>query len=164
MKSEAPQIHSVAPSHGLGVWRDVVVFVWRKGIDRAAAERYVGLLAQTAAKSSAGVTGINLIEPAATLPDDDLRKLIALGTAKAAKILCGATVAEGEGFRASVVRAVTTGIAMLTRKSFPLKTFSRVPEAAGWVVENRQRAGALAMTPEELAAAIEAVRGQIPAR
>lgn len=75
-----------------------------------------------------------------------------------------AAVIEGAGFWASAARSILTGLALMSRSRFPLRTFSEMNEAARWLVKYIQPPVPL----EELQAAMkeldEARREPRPAR
>ncbi len=52
-------------------------------------------------------------------------------------VRASALVFEGEGFSASMVRAVATGLALLARTSFPHHVFADVTAAADWLARRQ---------------------------
>lgn len=75
-----------------------------------------------------------------------------------------AAVIEGAGFWASAARSVLTGLALMSRTRFPLRSFAGTNEAARWLVKHIRPAVPL----EELLAALreldQARREHRPAR
>jgi hypothetical protein len=67
-----------------------------------------------------------------------------------------ATVFEASGFRASVVRSMSTSVAMKSRSHFPRRTFNSVLEAVHWVSEGQEDQ----VEGAALLAAIESVRAR----
>lgn len=51
------------------------------------------------------------------------------------EIRASALVYEGDGFRAAAIRAVVTGINLVTKTAYPHKIFGSVSSAADWMCE-----------------------------
>jgi len=68
-----------------------------------------------------------------------------------------ALVCEATGFRASVVRSVSTSVALQSRSHFPRRTFNSVAAAVHWVSEGQEDPGEGAA----LLAAVESARARL---
>jgi hypothetical protein len=72
-------------------------------------------------------------------------------------ILAQATLIEGSGFQAATVRAIVSGLDLMTRSSCPKKTFSEVAPAVAWCLSHAAE-GRGAQRDTTLAAALLAMR------
>lgn len=51
------------------------------------------------------------------------------------RLAAAALVYEAQGFKATVVRSVATGLAMASRITHPMRVFAELPAACSWVAE-----------------------------
>lgn len=123
-------------AHGVGTWRNVLVAVWRTETRAAAVERVSQVLGARAA-THRDVALLQVVEAGATAPDVDARRAIS-GMLKrhASVIRCSAVVYEGDGFRAATLRAVVTGISLLSRPSYPHVVFGSTIAAINWTARH----------------------------
>lgn len=82
---------------------------------------------------SPGVRVVIIVEPSARLPSKLLRNQIAQMMSRSRrKIRVTALVYEGSGFGAASIRAVVTGLNIVSRHPFPYRVFSSVSSALAW--------------------------------
>jgi hypothetical protein len=72
-------------------------------------------------------------------------------------VLASAVVMEGDGFRASMVRSVATGLAVVARQPFPHRVFARTADAAEWI-DLRLGGSAQHASAAEISVALEELR------
>lgn len=75
-------------------------------------------------------------------------------------LLAQATVIEGTGFQAAAVRAVVTGLDVMSRTTGPKKTFATLEPAVAWCLARRPES-VRATSPAEVIAAIAAARAAL---
>jgi hypothetical protein len=122
--------------HGVGVWRNVLMVVWRGDTRAAAVDRVSALLAELT-RSHRDVSLLQVIEEGATAPDSDARRaLSSMLKQHSGAIRCSAVVYEGDGFRAATLRAVVTGISLLGRPACPHVVFASTMAAINWTARH----------------------------
>lgn len=114
-------------------YQDLVLQLWHKQttLDGVAALRTA--IGKVADESKEGLRLLIVVEPGAAMPPREARGKIAdFMTDYRASIRATALAFEGEGFRAASIRAVVTGLNLLTHHPFPYGVFSTIPEALNW--------------------------------
>lgn len=110
------------------------MFAWWIDAPDVAAVKTLAEVMETFSAKHLRVGGFNFVTATkATQFTDETRRLVAEIRAKhAPKQLAIATVIEGDGFRAAAVRAVASGLNMLSREPFPSKNFDTLEDAVPW--------------------------------
>jgi len=75
-----------------------------------------------------------------------------------------ATVILAEGLRGSLHRSVLTGLQLLAPAPHPTKVFATIPDAAWWLSPHVGQTCGLAVTPEEITAAVDELAARFAAR
>ena len=134
--------------------RNLLVMVWHGQPAEAMLKRLEALVRGPLEQQDSVLT-LTVIEQSAAPPSADIRKAIArLMDSKANRIRASALVFEGNGFRASTVRSVATGLSLLARRPYPHRTFATVKEAAMWLsLEDH-----CALEPDDIAAVVQRTR------
>jgi hypothetical protein len=113
-------------------WQNVAIVVWRYKT-RAEDVRFASDALHIFSKDNPeGVGLVQIIEDrgeAVSLPPDARAAISKLLDRGRQYIKCSTIVFAGEGFRASAVRGIVTGIAWLTRPGFPHQVFARTSDA-----------------------------------
>jgi hypothetical protein len=113
-------------------WQNVAIVVWRYKT-RAEDVRLASDALHIFSKDNPeGVGLIQIIEDrgeVVSLPPDARAAISKLLDRGRQYIKCSTIVFAGEGFRASAVRGIVTGIAWLTRPGFPHQVFARTSDA-----------------------------------
>jgi hypothetical protein len=120
-------------NHVIATWQSVMVLVFRveTTLDAVAASQTV--FDELASEHPSGVFLLTIVEADALMPSVVARDGMAEFLRKAAgRMVLSAVVFEGTGLRATVVRSIVAGLAMLTNYPFPHKHFPRVSGAANW--------------------------------
>ena len=128
----------------------------------AAVRATIAPIGAAARRAPGEIAVVIVVEPSSPVPGDDVRA--AFGDLIRADHAIRATVivAEGSGFRSSLVRSVVTSLLLLARQTAPMKVTSTVPEAAKWAAaQGATRAGS--ELEREVVQAVEAARGKIGA-
>ena len=106
------------------------IAVWRgSGIDES--HMFYREMKAGIARFGSGIGHLAVIEPGTPLPPPEARKIIARvfnehpGAVSAVSVAC-----EGQGFFASAVRSVATGLMMLTRTPVPFRLSGSVVDSA----------------------------------
>jgi hypothetical protein len=122
----------------IAVWDRVVVAVFRGRTTVAGLRSGREVIAQHAAACNGPILLLTLIEANAPLPHLDARvEIITLLKEANGKVERSGIVFEGEGFRASTVRAIVAGVSLFSRPEFPHRIFSSVGGAARFLVGGR---------------------------
>ncbi len=126
-------ISHVTPEYALAKFGPVLIQLWERGTPLEGARRALSL-ARSYATTTAGPTCTLIIVPARSAPPSaEVRK--ALGAMPDVLPGCAGLglVREGSGFRASGVRAVMTGMMLMSRHKAPHQVFSSTRAASLWL-------------------------------
>ncbi|HEX5101634.1 MAG TPA: hypothetical protein VFV94_19115 [Polyangiaceae bacterium] len=142
--------------HGAGVWRNLLIVVWRKET-RADAVEGVSAILTAVARRHSDVALLQVIEEGATAPDSDARRALStMLRTHGGAIRCSAVVYEGDGFRAATLRAVVAGIALLGRPVYPHVVFASTMAAINWTARHFSHDGPV--WAEQVRNAVDEVR------
>jgi hypothetical protein len=112
---------------------DIVLQIWHKETTMAGVASLRAAIAKVASESAAGLRLLVVVEAGAAMPPRNARASIAaFMTEFKSSIRATGLAFEGEGFRAASVRAVVTGLNMLTQHPFPYAVFRTVDQALEW--------------------------------
>jgi len=132
----ALKIHARDDAHAVATWTNVLIAVWRTETRAAALDGVSQALGELVA-AHPEVALIQVVEAGATAPDAEARRAIAAMLRRYAdSIRCSAVVFEGDGFQAATLRAVVTGIAILSRPSYPDVVFGSTVAAINWTARH----------------------------
>lgn len=122
--------------HGVGVWRNLLIVVWRKDTRADAVAGVSAVLGELGERHS-DIALLQVIEENATAPDTEARRALSTMLRQhGGSIRCSAIVYEGDGFRAATLRAVVTGIALLSRPAYPHVVFASTIAAINWTARH----------------------------
>jgi hypothetical protein len=108
-----------------------IVLIWLSAPTMEAVDELVKLLAPVQGKE-ASVDLLAVILPIRGMPEDQTRRAMA-ESMKSSSLRRIALVTEGEGFMASIVRSVISGISLLTRTPIPQKVVASFEEVRPWL-------------------------------
>lgn len=161
--SEPAELLSVDANHAVATWRRVFVHVWRMHTTLPVARASMANLKMFGAERPGGIGMITIIGAGAPPPSTEVSRELA-SMIRNAEVRASAVAFEGGGFRASIVRSVITGLAILARPPYPHFVTGTLAEASDWLIESLDRAGVEAFaSPAELTAAIDRLRSDLPA-
>lgn len=147
------------PDHAFGYVPGAVLYVWR-GVITVEAVRSLAETMEVARGDSDGIPGLLLgvVEAGTPPPASDVRKAMAeLLREGKGFVQASALAFEGEGFAASMVRAVATGLALLARQPFPHQVFATVSSAVE-SLEGSVAEGSAGTRARPILAAMDALR------
>ncbi len=129
-------VHARDDAHCVGTWKNVAISVWRTQTRPAAVARMSQILGELVSRHH-DVALIQVVEGGATAPDADARRAIStMLRLYSDSIRCSAVVFESDGFRAATLRAVVTGIALLSRPPYPHVVFASTIAAINWTARH----------------------------
>lgn len=112
-------------------WKNVVIANWHTATTTQGIAALEGEVAKACEATTEMVGLLQVIGTKSSPPDAAARQaLSAVFQRHQARIACNTVLVEGGGFLAASVRAVVTGLAMVSRLSFPLEVYSTPAEAA----------------------------------
>jgi hypothetical protein len=89
---------------------------------------------------------LQVVPPSAIAPEAPARTAVAKLLKDSDDIVsCSATVYEGSGFRAAMVRSIIAGINTLARQKYPTRVFATLNEAATWIAQTHSN-----ISPEQV--------------
>lgn len=115
----------------------VCVVLWRGAVTPESFALQSAALSEVVGRHPEGAGFLCVIEPTARPPDDELRRRSAeMITSHGKKLRCVATVVEGSGLKASITRAVLSGISLLARdRTTTADYFADARAGASWMTE-----------------------------
>jgi hypothetical protein len=146
--------------HCVAIWERVVIQIWY-GETRVPAVQAMSRACEDLLRTAQGdVSTVALIEASAPAPDHAGRKALADWSGRvAARFARAAVIAEGGGFRSSLVRGVGLAFTTLTPHRLPFKFFATVADAATYLGPSLSQPQA---GPRDLETAISALRVEGP--
>ena len=122
--SAEPELEITVSDHhwSAGHWGPMLIFVWR-GVTSVERVTTVGrLTSEVAARCPNGVGVLVVLEPEASTPNEEARKLLASVMRDRSAVVKGLAYAVvGAGFGAAAVRAVIAGLSLLAREERGVK-------------------------------------------
>ncbi|MDD9965437.1 MAG: hypothetical protein OXR73_04375 [Myxococcales bacterium] len=123
--------------HASGTYENFLIVIWRHSTPVQEARQLCENLAALARERGSEVHLISIVEDTARPPNAAARRALAAVLADNAKVVKSSSVIqEGNGFRASMVRSIVTGLAMLARPPFPHHVFPLVNDALAYHAEH----------------------------
>lgn len=154
MAGSRVRIVYAARAAGWGLVDHTLLTYWSLGMDVKLATRYMEdvftLNRQT--PSDAVGSALSFVAQTSAMPSAEVRKILALPLPnQRPRQAGGAIVFEGDGFRASAIRAVTTALALLVSRSAPpFRAFATMPEALTYVIDRAYVVGGVKLDEHAL--------------
>lgn len=149
-------VHDEPGQHAFYTWQNIMITCWSQRATGPAIEKVAHYRELMDREHPEGVSVIYLIADQAGLPTPEARtgvkELMARFSKKRA---CLAILIQGEGFWASAMRGVITGVRMLVPLNFPMQIFGRVNELAAWLPERHAHQTGVYVAPTELGVVLE---------
>lgn len=135
---------------------DVLVLWWRNAPAIAAVRVLADTLERVTKAHGAKYKMLVINSTSAKTPDSEARDaMIASNRLIANRLSAVALAIEGEGFGAAAVRAVISGMFLVLKPPYPLKTHNDVVSAARWLIDSPP---ASTVTADDLVARVAAER------
>jgi hypothetical protein len=140
-------------------WRDVAFVHWLARADAPAMERVHGVLRQVVSEHPRGVSFIHVAHEGVGLPDAGARQALTQMMAEFAEVtVCVGVVLRGNGFWASAMQSVLTGLRLLAPpRRWQMRFANHQSEIAGWVAKAHEQRTQRALDPGELETVLEHV-------
>ena len=163
--AEPARLLGCDPNHRIGTSGSVFFVLWKGDVECRIAERVqVSLRAFAQSLEGRRAALLTVVEHGAPLPSSDARTALAnILRYNADEVLASAVVMEGDGFRASAVRSVATGLALVARQPFPHRVFPRTLDATEWLAQRLSGEPGSA-TAVEISRAMDEIRADVSAR
>jgi hypothetical protein len=153
---ELKLLDSEPGSFAFYTWQNIMIACWSKRAEGHSIERIARLRESMADAHPEGVSVIYLIANEAGLPTAEARAGVRQLMARFSKQrACLAIVIQGEGFWASGMRAVITGVRLLVPIKFPMGVFAGVDAVAQWLPEWHERRTGVRLAPGQLLGVLE---------
>ena len=130
-----PRILSSDRNHCTAVWGPLFFVVWMGEVEVRTTELIqTRLRAHGESQPNGRAALFTIVEETAPLPDGKGRTALSnILRFCADEVFASAVVMEGDGFRASAVRSVATGLSIVARQPFPHRVFRKVQDGAQWI-------------------------------
>jgi hypothetical protein len=133
--TENATIIRVDEDHASGIWRSILIYVWRLVTRPEVVDEHQKYITKLVAGGPGPLAMMIVCEAKSEMPDAPTRtKLAGTLDAMAKVATCAAMVHEGTGFRGAAVRGVVTLLNTVARQPFPYKSFGTVDAAANWML------------------------------
>jgi hypothetical protein len=158
------RVFSEDRNHVTFSWGPLLGTVWKVETVVSAVEQLRDILHSLAASQPSKKVGVlTIIAADAPLPSTEARSaLVNLFRGSAEMVVCSAVVFEGSGFRASAVRSVATGLALLARQPFPHRIFSNTRGAFEWTDSEMERDTGISLGVAQLERDLGLLRSRLP--
>ncbi|MET0389731.1 MAG: hypothetical protein ABW321_27410 [Polyangiales bacterium] len=147
---EPPTIAFEADGCVMAGWRNVTIAVWgTQGTMVLVSE--LTELARRQARQYPRISSVHLVVNQAPLPTSDARAELQNLTAQYdARLVALVTMIEGTGFWASAMRSFITGMHVLERRSYKIKTCSTPHEVGQWLAGPHSADSGVEVSSEQL--------------
>lgn len=161
-RHHAPEViegETIGEGWAVGRVGPVLLQIWRDGTPIEGAQAAVAAAKELAFSDLPRIATLIVVPQGSKLPESDARAVLSGLPTELGRGVGVALAFEGSGFRAAAVRAVLSGIMLLSRHRVPHDVFPSVERAAGWL--QPKLVGAL--DARTLASATRELRARIPA-
>lgn len=135
---------------------NVVAHVWRGQMTDDIARRFVEVNEVVLRAHPEGVSFVSWIQEGAALPTPGARKITSEIMARYSSVIaCIAVVMEGSGFWASAMRSAITGIGLLAKGEFIMRSHRTIGEVGMWFPEHHRSRTGVSVTSAELRELVE---------
>lgn len=140
------------PGHfALYAWQNIMIVCWSKHGTGPTMQKVSRARDEMDRLHPEGVSVIYLIAHGSGLPDADARREAQnLMDRYSARRACMAVVLYGQGFWVSGMRAVITGVRLLTQRKFAMEIFGSEEELIAWLPARHERDTGVPVDPARL--------------
>jgi hypothetical protein len=144
-------------------WKNITVVVWWAQPDAASVGRLSRVTELRRTQHPAGMSNIHLIKGNIALPDAETRRaLVQLMHELGPYLAASAVVVGGDGFWASTMRSVVTGMRVLTPRSYEMRLHSSSADVVAWLPQVHARRTGVTVEPDALRAVLVRAEAQMP--
>ncbi len=160
MLQDPPTVDATDAAQVIGTWRGHTLVIWAGTPTLKAAEAAARVIRRNVRLKPRRSAYFAMLRHGLDLPDAGFRQVfIQLGQDLRDELECIAVIIEGNGFVASALRGVVTGIGIAARLRYPLRCFASVEDAGEWVRTRLYRSGGSLGSPAELKVAFGLLAG-----
>lgn len=158
-QSAATSLYRAPGHYTIAQWEEIGIVHWLARGDSAAMERVHATLEPMVQAHPKGVSFIHIIHDGAGLPDADARKVLTrMMDAFAAATVCVGVVLLGNGFWASAMQSVLTGLRLLAPpRRWQMRFETTNEEMACWVVSAHEARTGRKIDPDLLTGVLTGV-------
>jgi hypothetical protein len=124
---------NVVPPIQVIVWHDIFVMIDDGSADVLVYERLRQLGIEQSKRYPKGLGCLAIVPPNATPPPDQVRAAINAALASIS-LCCFCWLVEGSGFQGAMVRAVLTGMRLVSSFGYPTQIATHLDEAVAWIL------------------------------
>jgi hypothetical protein len=149
-------------------WKNVVVVVWRGEATESHVRRLANAIVRLTPGWPSGFSAVHVTYQGGALPSAGARSVFMEMMGRHGGHIVGTgVVLKGNGFWASAVQGVITGLRMLSPKSFSIRIEHTVPPVAQWLAPMHTERTGTTVHPNELIDAVETatsrfMNGELP--
>ncbi len=132
-------------------WQNLTIVIWARQATGATVARLAHVTEAKAREFHEGFSNVHIVKNGAGMPTPEARDGFVKMMAKhSAELACVGTVLLGSGFWVSALQSVTTGMRMISPRSFDHRINNSLEALVGWLPkEHRARTG-VSINPKEL--------------
>jgi hypothetical protein len=136
-------------------WKNITVTVWWTQPDASDVARLSRVSELRREQYPAGISNIHLIKGNIALPDAETRHaLVQLMRELGPYLAASAVVVGGDGFWASTMRSVVTGMRVLTPRTYEMRLHSSIADVVDWLPTVHTRRTGVTVDAEVLRAVL----------
>jgi hypothetical protein len=156
LPSPAKLLDSEAGAFAVFGWQNLTIVIWPCQATGSAVRRLARVTESKAREFRDGFSNVHIVKNGAGMPTEEARAgFVQMMEKHSAELACVGTVLLGSGFWVSALQSVTTGMRMISPRSFDHRINNSIDALVSWLPkEHRKRTGA-SIDPKELKTVIE---------
>ena len=132
-------------------WLNTTIVVWPRHATGPVVDRLAQVTRRKVREYKSGFSNFHLVKDGAGLPTPEAREgFVAMMHEHSGSLACVATVLLGTGFWVSALQSVTTGLRMLSPRSFDHRTTNSIESTIAWVPKVHLDRTGVKLDPEHL--------------
>ena len=140
-------------------WNNLDVVIWHGKASADGVRRMQNVVQRRARETGKKMSSVHIVRQHPGMPDREARdEFTKLSREGASKMACFVFLIEGEGFRASAMRGLITGLVTLGSRRYTSHVSRTLREAAQWLPAPHARETGVTLNESELRTALETAR------
>lgn len=149
-------LHSEPGAFAVYCWLNTTIVVWPRHATGPVVDRLAQVTRLKVREYKSGFSNFHLVKNGAGLPTPEAREgFVAMMHEHSTSLACVATVLLGTGFWVSALQSVTTGLRMLSPRSFDHRTTNSIESTIAWVPKVHRDKTGVEIDPEQLRSALD---------
>ena len=148
-------------TYTLWLYRNIGINHWRADVSPESVTKLAALVPDRIRESPHGVTSIHWLDAGVSLPNAEVRAILSdIMVRYPDHVKAVGAVIETEGFAASALRSVVTGIMLVAPTAIPVRVFGNLADLAAWLPDVHFRPTGVRGTTDEVASVVRDALGR----